>query len=259
MGTARIPVYAGLVLPYGGIGIAHQAGATAYRHNLAGLHAQVIIFKEEEIVAKFMNQGARPILAKIAAGGAEAVPDRAHPHLARAVHHRAKGGRVGERLSRNAANQSGGPHAVGGVDTDVGGVPVFFVLKNSDAAKGSLALGSLEEQLRGAGEVGLKLGHKARIVAGVPLQGEAQVEERQRVRQRHRDRLDAGACDRESAHAVCGSENVGGEETHGLRVGVGVVTRQRNRSQGNKLVARSQLAAPAEVAAGIGDEGRGRG
>ena len=169
LGAAAPPARAGLVLPYGRVSVAHQTGARAHRYNLASLQAQVVIFEKEQVVSKLMHQRARPILAKVAAGVAEAVPDRAHPHLAGAVDHRTQGGRVGDRLSRDAANQGGGAHAVRGVNADVGGVPVLPVLKNGNTAKRGLTMGGLKEQFRGTGEIRLKLGHKARVVASVPL------------------------------------------------------------------------------------------
>ena len=223
--AARTPACAGLILPGGGVAIAHQSRARGDRRNLAVLQPNVVIFEEEEIVTKLMDEGARPILAEVAGGGAKAVPDRTHADLARIVQHRLRD-RVSDFLADHAADHRGGPYPVGGVDPNVGAIPILAVVEDGDVAEGGLAVAGLEEQFRGAGEIRLELGHKTGVVAGVPLQGDAQVEEGQGVIQRDGDGLHARCGHRRAADAIGGGQNIRGVETHGLRVGVGVGTGQ---------------------------------
>ena len=103
--AAGAPAGAGLELPGRSVGVAHHTGAATHRDDLAlSVEAEVVVLEEEEVVAELVDQGARPVLAQVAAAGTEAVPDGAHTHLAGAIEE-AGGGPVAELDRGDAADQ----------------------------------------------------------------------------------------------------------------------------------------------------------
>ena len=226
------------------VGVAHCAGAGLDRlQDAAGAQAEIVVIEIQGVVAEFMGQGARPVFAQAAAGGAVAVPHRAEMDLPRPI---GDGDNlcVSDHFGDDAALQGHRAQVVAGVDADVSVVPALAVLVKVNVAQRRLAVRPIVKQFGGALQVALKLLQIGGIVAGVPLQRDIQVEQQQRV----------GGRDGESLHAVRGNGVV-------VQIGVigrsgGVVERvgvcDHRWPQGDQAVAAVQFAVSEQVASAVG-------
>ena len=225
------------------VGVGHRTRALAAGDQPAVAFDQVVVVEEQGVVAQLVRQGARPLLAQLGRGFAVAVPDRAHAQLARLVDQLGVG-RVGASVLDNPALGRAGAHAVGGVQPDVGRVPVLAVVEDMDVAQRGLAAAPAEQQLRGALDLLVQLGAEARVAPRIPLDRKIQVEQDQRQLLRDGERLDAGQCDGPEGQTVWRGPCAGVVE----RVGSGGADRRERDQpvgQGERLVA-------LEVAAWVG-------
>ena len=159
---------------------------------IVGIKAQVVIIQEEGVVTDLVCQRARPVLAQIAARFAVAIPHRTHVDLSRSVGNDPRGrDRIGEQIGNDAALHGIGSQAIRGVNLHVRRVPVLAIEVDVDLAQCGLPVTPVKQQFRGAVEIVFQLREKLLVLTRVPFQGDVEVEEDQRIRRGHDERLHA--------------------------------------------------------------------
>ena len=167
------------------IGVRHEAAAAIHRCDGPALVvSQVVVGQVQQVVAKFMSQGALPITGQLGTVFAIGIPRRAHTDLA--GQERFGDGLAGaddviRRGIHHTAHRRAGAHAAVGVDHDIAIQPVFLVLKNPDLSQRHLTAADVKEGLGCALDRFRKIGQKCPVVAGVPFQRDIQIEKQQRV------------------------------------------------------------------------------
>ena len=239
----------------GAVGVGHHTAAGRDGGEIPQvIEAIVVVIEVEEVMGQFMGQGARPVFAQGAGGFAVAVPGSSLSQLALLVDDGARciadDHRFGDSLSGDAALVSIGIVAVIGEDLDVGGFPVLALLVNRDLAQRHLAVAPIVEQFGGAAQVVLQLLEVGKIIAGVPFEGERQVEDGERVGGGDRQSLDAAGGDAIHIQAGGGGGGVGVVDRVFLGGGDG-----EEGDQAIAAVLGAQDGAPPQVAEGIGEEG----
>jgi len=135
-------------------------------------------------VTQFVGQDDGPVFTQGLAGVAVAVPGGAHRDLSGAVADGVGGGVVVgvEGVGKDDASLgSEGSQPVVGLDDDVAVGPLVGVLEEVDVAEGNLAVAKVVEMFGSSLQVELELVQVSGVVVGVPLQGDVQVEEDERI------------------------------------------------------------------------------
>ena len=140
------------------------------------------------------------------------------------------------------------PVAVGGQQAHVGFGPVLAVVVDMDLAQRRLAVGPIEQQLRAPPQVTGELFHESRIIAGIPLQRDVQVKQRQGLRPGRRQGLHARLADRLHRQPFHRRRGAGIVET--VRQPPG--RRGGDWRQGNQLIAQAQDSTAAQVTQAVG-------
>jgi len=224
----------------GAIGVAHGAWAAIDGDDLAVVvDAEVVVVEEEGIVGELVGECAGPVLAEAAGGLAVAVPDGADADLAGSVGEGGGDG-VGDGRGDDTALTGVGAEAIGGVDLDIGLDPALAVVEDGDGAEGDLTVGPVEEELGGTLEVIVEAVEEEQVVAGVPLDGDVEVKDEERVSGGDDEGLDAGFGDGVGVEA--GGRGGGAGIVEGVGIGVG------DGEQGDQLVADPQFSTSLQVA-----------
>ena len=234
------------------IGRGHEAAlAVSTGEVVVGAEAQVVVGQEEEIVAKLVRQGAPPVLAKLLATVAERIPIRADPNLARGEgigDDAAALDLVRQRAAHNSANRGRGPHAVVGIHDDVRGQPVFLGLMNLHIPQRGLTIRHFVQQLGSIADGRGQVIQERPIVARIPLQGNVEIEQQQRMVGCGRQGLDARGSDRVGVQA--------GQHRRGAGVVKRITAGRRNRLQRDEAIAERDRALALEIPLWPGDKRR---
>ena len=229
------------------IDIAHCAAGTAFNRfqEAVLVNPKIHIIQKQRVMAEFVRQNNRPIVADALAGCAVAIPGCAHMHLAGRIHD------VGvlriERVGKhNAALRRVGAQAIARMHDDIGIRPFFGALRHAHLTKRHLAIAEIIQILRSAAQIETQLIEIRGCGGRIPFQRHPQIKQNQRMRRRNINRLHTRFADYKCIQANGRWSAVGVIQ----RVGGGL----RDGNQRQQTISNINLAASTEKTALVGAE-----